>query len=397
MYVFSTMLRTAPQLEGWWAFDDQKAGTMEHRIPRFALEGVTEAEISVHRFWTEDELGLTLTRFRRDECDDVVLLVHGLTSSSDIFVMPEIRNMASYLLDHGFGDVWALDFRMSGHFPYPVETRRHTLDDIAHYDFPAALREIRRHVGARRIHVIAHCLGSLSFHMSLFGRAVDGIASVVANSVALTPRVPSWSRMKLTFGPTLLEYGIGLPYLDPRFRDAPPLTRRWLLSRAVSLAHPECREPACHMQSFMWGSGRPAMYVHRNLARETHTHERLADLNGASGVHYYRHVRKMVRTGRAVRDDPADPRHAPLPADYLAAHLADPGAVTTPILFLTGDRNRVFTDSNVVCHRLLSEAAPGRHELQVLHGYGHIDPIIGKNAHIDVYPKIVDFLKRHAT
>ncbi|GAA1298989.1 hypothetical protein Psi02_70080 [Planotetraspora silvatica] len=371
---------------------------MEHRIPRFTLDGVREAEVSVHPFATEDELGLTLTRFRRGggpapegTPDDVVLLIHGLTSSSDMFIMPEHTNLVGFLHENGFGDVWALDFRMSNRFPYNVETRRHTLDDIAHFDYPAALRELRRHVGARRIHVVAHCLGSVSFSMSLFAGAVDGIASLVANSVALTPRVHRWSRVKLSFGPVLMEYGTGLSYLDPRFKDAPPLTRRWLLARAVSLLHPECREPACHMQSFMWGSGKPAMYRHGNLRPETHLHERLADLNGACDLHYYRHVHKMVAAGQAVRFDPGDHRHDDLPEDYLAA-AAD---VTTPILFMTGDHNDVFTDSNIVCHERLSEAAPGRHELRVVPGYGHIDTLIGKDAHLDVFPHILDFIKRH--
>ncbi|WP_248963394.1 alpha/beta fold hydrolase [Sphaerisporangium perillae] len=365
---------------------------MEHRIPRYTLEGVSGAEVSVHPFPTEDELGLTLTRFHAAESDDVVLLIHGLTSSSDMFIMPEHRNLVSFLLDSGFGDVWTLDFRMSNRFPYNMETRRQTLDDIAAYDHPAAMRELRRHVGARRIHVIAHCLGSVSFQMSLFGGAVEGVTSMVANSVGLTPRVPAWARVKLRMGPAMLEYGFGLSYIDPRFHDAPPLTRRWLMSRLVSLFHPECREPACHMQSFMWGSGRPAMYRHGNLARETHVHERLADLNGAADVNYYRHINKMVRAGRAVKCDPGSLPHAALPDDYLAGA----GQVETPVLFLTGDHNDVFTDSNIVCHRILSERAPGRHELHVLPGYGHIDPLIGKNAHVDVFPRILDFLKRHA-
>ena len=59
--------------------------------------------------------------------------MHGLTSSSDLFIMPEHRNLVSYLLDNGFTDVWALDFRMSNRFPYDTETHRYTLDDIADY------------------------------------------------------------------------------------------------------------------------------------------------------------------------------------------------------------------------------------------------------------------------
>jgi pimeloyl-ACP methyl ester carboxylesterase len=99
-----------------------------------------------------------------------------------------------------------------------------------------------------------------------------------------------------------------------------------------------------------------------------------------------------VRAGHAVKCDPGDPRHRGLPDDYLA----NAAQVTTPILLLTGDRNRVFTDSNIVCHRVLSEIAPGRAELEILPGYGHVDPIVGKDAHVDVFPRIGQFLKRQA-
>jgi pimeloyl-ACP methyl ester carboxylesterase len=294
----------------------------------------------------------------------------------------------SHLLDAGFTDVWTSDFRMSARFPYDAETHRFTLDDIAHWDHPAAVREVREHIGDRRLHVIAHCLGSVSFSMSLFGGAVEGITSFVSNSVALTPRVPAWSRMKLAVGPALLEYVVGTPFLDSRFGDAPPLTRGWMISRAVSLFHRECDVRACHMESFMWGSGRPAMYEHDNL--EPVTHRRIADLLGPSGVHYFRHVRKMVAAGHVVRYDPADPRHAGLTTDYLERA----AEITTPILFMTGDHNHVFPQANVVCHEMLDRLAPGRHELAILPGYGHFDALTGKNVHQDVFPKIVDFVKR---
>ena len=56
---------------------------MVHHIRRFSLEGVLDADVSVHPFVTEDELRLNLTRFHRVDSDDVVLLLHGLTASSD--------------------------------------------------------------------------------------------------------------------------------------------------------------------------------------------------------------------------------------------------------------------------------------------------------------------------
>ncbi len=361
---------------------------MEGRIPRYTLAGVKDAQVSTHPFATEDGLGLNLTRFRRAECDDVVLLVHGLTSSIDMFIMPEQRNLVSYLLDDGFTDVWALDFRMSNRFPYDCETHSYTLDDIADWDYPAAISELRRHIGDRRVHVIAHCLGSLSFMMSLFGGRLPDIASVTCNSVALTPRVPTWSRLKLSYGPRLFEYLFGISFLDPRFSRSPMLTRDWALGHLVSMAHRECQVSECHMLSFMWGSGHPAMYEHDNLLPVTH--ERLADLCSACGIYYDRHVAKMVRAGHAVKFDAR--RHHDLPDDYLA----NADKVTTPILLLTGDHNRVFTDSNIVCHQLLAQVMPGPCELEILPGYGHLDPFVGKDAHLNVFPLISHFLKRQA-
>lgn len=362
-----------------------------HRIPRFTLDGVSGAKITMHPFSTEDGLGLYLTRFHRADCDDVVVLLHGLTASTDMFIMPEQQtNLVTYLLEGGFEDVWTLDFRMSSRFPYDTETHRFTFDDIAHYDYPAALAELRRHVGDRRVHVVAHCTGSISFAMSLFGGAIDNIASFTSNSVSLNLTPPAFSRLKLAVAPFLSEYVIGLPFVDPRFADAPVLTRAWWLSKAVSLLHPECDVSACHMASFMWGAGRPALYEHVNLLPETH--RRMADLLSANGLHYYRHIRKMVRAGHAVKYDASDPRHAELPDNYLERA----AEVTTPILFLAGDHNHVFPGANTVTYELMEKAAPGRHEFQPMPGYGHIDPFIGKNAHVDVFPKIVDFLKRKA-
>lgn len=362
----------------------------DRRIPRFTLEGVQGAEISMHPFSTEDGIGLNLTRFHRADCDDVVLLVHGLTSSSDMFIMPEHYNLVSFLLDSGFTDVWTLDHRMSNRYPYNTETHRDTVDDVAHYDHPAALRELRRHIGDRRVHAIVHCIGSVSFMMSLSAGAIDDLASVICNSVSLVLRVPRWSRLKLRFGPAVMEYVLGQSFVDPRYALAPALTRPWMISRLVSLFHPECDVRSCHMVSFMWGSGRPGIFEHDNLVPVTH--ERTADLESAVGVHYYRHIHKMVKAGHAVRYDPGDQRHSALPADYLA----DASAIAAPILFVTGDHNHVFTDSNIVCHELLSKASSTRHELEIIPGYGHQDTFAGKNAHRDVFPRMVDFLRQHS-
>ncbi|MDR5866739.1 hypothetical protein [Halomonas koreensis] len=40
-------------------------------------------------------------RFRRAPCRDAVMIVHGLTTSSGMFIQPEHDNLVSHLLDSG--------------------------------------------------------------------------------------------------------------------------------------------------------------------------------------------------------------------------------------------------------------------------------------------------------
>lgn len=361
-------------------------------IPLHTLEGVRDAEITTHYASTGDGLGISLLRFQRAPCDDVVLLVPGLTASSDMFIMPEHRNLASSLLDAGFTDVWALDGRISNRQPYNLSRHRYTVDDVALYDNPAAISAIRQAVGTgKRIHIIAHCLGALSVAMSLFGRAIDGIASVIVNGVALTPKVNRMAYLKLHAGPFLAESVLGLDYLDPAASLRPGISPGKLLGKAVSLFHHECDVPECHMTSFMWGFGNPVLFSHDNL--HDITHRRTGDLFGGSGVHYYRHVLKMLKAGNtAVKYDPDDIRYRHLPENYLQ----DAAAIETPMLLVAGQVNALFLDSNVLCHERLEAIVPGRHELAVIPGYGHADVIIGKDAGRDAFPRFIDFLRRHA-
>lgn len=356
---------------------------------RGTTEGVTGAAITYHPFSTADGLALQLTRFARAGSDDVVLIVHGLTSSSDMFIMPEHQNLVQTLLDQGFGDVWTFDYRGSNRYPYNLARTRYTMDDIALFDHPAALAELRRHVGPnRRIHVIAHCVGALTMAMSLFGRSVQGVSSMILNSVALTPYVPAWSKVKLAVGPWASDYVLGIEYYNPGWRRQPGWSVGKLLAYAADVVHQECNSPECHMLSFMWGSGRPALFNHVNLAPETH--DRLGDLFGGAPVHYYRHIYKMVQSqNTAVKFDPANPRYAALPDNYLE-HVKD---IKTPILFTQGQDNHVFADSNIHCHERLEKIVPGRHQLHVFPGYGHQDVFMGRNVHVDVFPRMIAFLR----
>jgi cholesterol oxidase len=363
----------------------------EREIPLYTIEGVKDAVHETIGFNTEDKLGLSFERFTRAESDDVVMIMHGLTTSTDMFIMPEHYNLVSYLLDNGFTDVWSLDFRMSNRHNYNLATHRMTMDDIALFDCPAALATMRERIGPnKRVHVICHCLGSVSFTMSLFAKAVTGITSVIANSAALTPRVPRWSQVKLSVAPAMVEYVLGYPYLNPRWSYDPGLSSGKIFSKFVGLFHRECNVPACHMLSLMWGTGWPALYNHENLADITH--RRGGDLYGGTSMNYYRHVLKMIKAGGAVKYDPKNRKLDRLPNDYFEYAKE----IETPVLFMTGAANRVFTDSNVYCFNRLEKLVPGRHELHVFPNYGHQDVFMGKTNHVDIFPRLLQFLNKHS-
>ncbi len=364
---------------------------MTREIPLYTLEGVRDADITTHWVQTADGIGISLLRFRRRPGRDAVVIIHGLTTSTDMFIQPEHHNLVSYLLDHGFGEVWTLDFRMSNRHAYNLQPTDWSMDDCAVFDHPAAIAKVREVAGGDvAIHVICHCLGSMSFTMALFAGTVTGIRSCIANSVALTPYVPTWSAIKGYVFPFVVERLLQQPYVSPRWSEDPRLTIGKVLSWGVSLFHRECDVPACHMLSLMWGTGWPALYFHENLAEVTH--RRGGDLYGAVGLNYHRHVLQMLRHGhRTVKAKPADPRYAALPEDYLAGA----ARIDTPVLLMTGDTNRVFADSNLHCHRELEARVPGRHELAIFQRYGHQDVFMGNRVHEDIFPRLTQFLDRY--
>ncbi|MFQ5629180.1 MAG: alpha/beta fold hydrolase [bacterium] len=365
---------------------------MEREITLYTLDGVKDADATTHYFSTEDKIGLSMLRFLRAPCEDVVLIMHGLTTSTDMFIMPEHYNLVQYLLDNKFTDVWCFDYRMSNRHSYNMYRHRYNMDDIALFDYPPAIERIRQVAGNVRIHIIAHCLGAVSFAMSLFGKAVTNIASATLNSVSLAPRIPKWSNMKIRFAPFTMEYILGRPYMSPRWGDEPGITIGRLVAKANSLFHRECDVPSCHMLSLMWGSGWPALYKHENL--DEVTHRRGGDLYGPCSMNYFRHVRKMVQSDNtAVKYEPQNPKYNRLPNNYFE-HAEE---IETPVLFMTGKENHVFTDSNIVCHQRLEKIVPGRHELHVFPDYGHQDVFMGKNNHIDIFPRLLQFINKHKT
>nr|BFD61941.1 hypothetical protein BdHM001_06220 [Bdellovibrio sp. HM001] len=357
----------------------------EHFFPPQTIQGVHQGECTLHPLDTRDGLSISIQRFKTQPGQDVVLLIHGLTSSTDMFIMPEHENLVNHLHKSGFGDVWSLDWRGSGRFTYNLTPHRYTIDDIAKYDIPRSLQYIREQCGREvRIHVIAHCVGSLAFMASYAAGYVDNIGSITANSVSLTPQVHRPAMMKMMVGPELLENILGYPYISPRIPYMPGTTfGKWIPAMERSLRR-ECKEPACHMISFMWGWGFPAVFNHRNI--HPTTHRRLSDLFGGTSFHYHKHIRKMLLQKQSVSWDGR--------INYLEELKK---RKLPPTLLISGAENHIFPQSN----RLTFEAFKGTlNEAQVQYRefpqYGHQDIFMGQFCDQEIFPELVQFLKQHS-
>ena len=108
--------------------------------------------------------GCRLTRFQGGTKGPVILSPGFGTSSIAYTIDTTDTNYPEYLYEHGY-DVWVLDYRASPLLP--SGSTQFTLDDIARYDYPAAVDTVREIAGAEDVQIMAHCVGSLTLLMAL--------------------------------------------------------------------------------------------------------------------------------------------------------------------------------------------------------------------------------------
>ena len=238
------------------------------------------------------------------------------------------------------------------------------------------------------IHVIAHCVGSLSFAASLAAGHIKDIKTFISNSVSLTPIVRLPSRVKIQFAPFLVDNLLPMKYLSPKtpYMPGPRFGKLlWLIEQSI---RQECKEPACHMTSFMWGWGFPACFLHKNM--DPITHRRLKDLFGGTTMNYFRHIRKMLDKGESVPYTNKD-SYQSLPKSYLESFAKNTNIKT---LLISGDQNRIFPGSNQRTKaRVLEMNQDYPIEYKEFPEYGHQDIFMGKASAKHVFPVLIAFLK----
>lgn len=308
-----------------------------------------------------------------------VLLVHGAGVRGNIFRAPVRVTIVDALLDDGF-DVWLQNWRASIDF----RPNQWTLDQAAAFDHPAAVRTVLEHTGHDSLKALVHCQGSTSFMMAATAGLLPEVTTIVTNAVSLHPVVPKLARWKLDWFHRPMR--ALTPYLDPQWGVQAPDALASAITTLVRAAHRECTNTVCRLASFTYGVGHPTLWSHALL--NDATHEWVKGEFGPVPLTFFSQMTQCVDAGHLV----AANRFPELPASFGV----EPPRTDAAITLLAGQENCCFLpESQERTFDYLNSKGNGQYALHVVPRYGHLDIFMGKDAARDVFPTILDALRKN--
>ena len=334
----------------------------------------------VHNFATEDGVDLRLTRYQGGS-KGPVMLVHGLGVASSIFSTDTIpTNLLEYLYANDY-DVWLLDFRVS--IDLPAAKAQSTGDDVAKYDFPAAIKTIRDVTKADSIQAVVHCYGATTFFMSMLA-GLEGVRSIVCSQIATDVVLPTMTALKTGMHlPSFLEkLGVDemTAYTDTDESALGKLFNKAVEINALTQAQGRCDNAVCHRVTFLYSS----LYRHETI--NDLLHDNLHELFAEANITSLKHLAEICRQRKPVSADGED------------IYMPGIDNLNLPILFISGGMNACYLPASTekTYNRLCGLFDADQYSREVIPDYGHIDCIFGRDAAKDVYPYIVEHLNKTA-
>jgi len=326
---------------------------------------------------TSDRTVVHLTRYQSGT-KGPVMLAPGFGVAAKSFETDTVEvNLVDYLCQRGY-DVWLLDYRASPAFAGAGHS--FTIDDIALKDYPAVVSQMLKVTKRANIQAIVHCVGSLSFFMSLLHGSLDKqVRSVVASQLAVHPITPTWNELKVAFRLSTLFRLLGVRTMTTGFN--PSRWSDWAIDQLLRL-HPtreRCNNPVCRRILFVFGES----YRHAQL--NTETHDAIARWFGIVNFKAMTHLSHMVRAGHAVNVDGQD------------VYMPHVRKLRFPIWFMHGCLNQEFLpeSTQTTFEWLRKHNPPELYTRTLFPGYGHMDCFVGKRAAQDIYPCILRELDRY--
>lgn len=293
--------------------------------------------------------------------DVPVVLCHGLANNHAFMEFRGQQNLAKFLSELGF-DCYSLDLRGAGSATAPDEGPWDaSFDDHVQLDLPALVNEVSRRSGSQRVVWVGHSLG--------------GVVALAAASTTLKDRFAA-----------LIT--IGSPVF---FRLHPRL--KWLMRLGRALA-PWGQFNAMMLRVVAPFAGRtPAPKIAHHTAN-------LNNLDGLSQRYLVANVFAPIWKGVLRQLEDWLLHDAFRSVDGVTDYRAGVPGLTSPTLIIGGTvdhlappeiTRELFALVTAPVRQLALFGAQFGHSAD----YGHGDLVVGKNAHLEVYPVIQKFLEQH--
>jgi hypothetical protein len=133
------------------------------------------------------------------------------------------------------------------------------------------------------------------------------------------------------------------------------------------------------MVSFVYGAGHAALWELDNLSEQTK--QWIRNEFGPVPIRFFEQMRRCVAKGSLVTQNGE--------SDYAAAK----PRTDARFVFLTGELNKCFrSESQERSYQYFSALRSDYHRLHKWKTYSHLDIFLGKNAHNDIFPVILQEL-----
>ncbi len=285
-------------------------------------------------------------------------------------------NFPEYLYANGY-DIWLFDYRAS---PALAASRtQFSLDDVATKDYPAAVAQIRAVTGSPDIQVMVHCVGSMTFLMSMLAGKLEGIRSAVCSQLSFYPTTSEANKVKAAFNVGSFFESLGIKTLTTDFN---PSSWTDVLDDALlklNLEGPPCNSAVCRRIWIIYGD----VYGHDQLNDDTHN--AIHEMFGVGNITTFNHLLKMIQAGQIVDKDGKD------------VYLPNIERLKIPLTFFQATDNKLFLPEgtqrsfDLLCQK---NGADGYSRITIPK-YQHMDCFVGKDAARDIFPLILAELDQH--
>ncbi|KAF4120343.1 Choline dehydrogenase or related flavoprotein [Geosmithia morbida] len=320
-----------------------------------------------------------------------ILFVPGAAVDHNIYCLPTIeKNAINFFREAGYR-VYCITHRVGR---TPVAKNGYTPFDVR-LDILAALTYIRKAGNAcssgeaRKIYVVAHCVGSLGLACGLLDGTIPGlwIRGVTSSAVFMNPRFGKMNHL-MSLIPDCLSQILLRPWWDctssPNDTTIQRIANQVLRFYPVARARETCRSNVCHRSDLVYGH----LWIHANINEETHRH-----LDLIMGGTTLDTIAWLAKAGHAEQVQTNAPDSTNLVTPNNLRRLAG-----IPMLFVAGSKNTVFLPENTDTTYTMLCSVHGKqwYQREIFNGRGHLDVWMGATSYIDVYPRVLQHVESMA-